>query len=100
MAALSAADEGSQRRRSSIVTSSPYAPPADDSGRRGDFSAAASNAPAETAPTPDSDALESPLEELLEIEKFPPPEDFRKQALRNDPAVYDEAESDWQGWCS
>jgi hypothetical protein len=43
---------------------------------------------ADTATIPtDSDALESHLEELLEIEKFPPPEDFRKQALWNDPAV-------------
>ena len=42
--------------------------------------------------------LERQLEEMLEIEKFDPPEAFRAQALLNDPAVYDEAERDWKGW--
>ncbi len=42
--------------------------------------------------------LEQQLEEMLEIEKFDPPEAFRAQALLNDPAVYEEAESDWKGW--
>ena len=35
---------------------------------------------------------------MLDIETFDPPEEFRKQALLNDPSVYDEAEKDWQGW--
>src|SRR6478735_6369214 len=35
---------------------------------------------------------------MLEIEKFDPPEDFAKNALLNDPKVYDEAEKDWKGW--
>ena len=39
------------------------------------------------------------LEVLLkEEEVFDPPEDFREQANFNDPAIYDEAERDWQGW--
>jgi acetyl-CoA synthetase len=42
--------------------------------------------------------LERQLEEMLEIEKFDPPEAFRAQALLNDPAVYEEADRDWKGW--
>ena len=42
--------------------------------------------------------LEDKLEAMLEIEKFDPPEEFRKQALLSDPSVYEEAERDWQGW--
>ncbi len=44
------------------------------------------------------ETLESQLEQMLEIEKFDPPEEFVKNALLNDPSVYDEAERDWQGW--
>jgi acetyl-CoA synthetase len=44
------------------------------------------------------ETLESKLEEMLEIEKFEPPEEFKKNALLNDESVYEEAESDWQGW--
>ncbi len=43
-------------------------------------------------------SLEARLEEMLEIEKFEPPEDFVKQATLSDPAVYGEAEKDWKGW--
>jgi acetyl-CoA synthetase len=42
--------------------------------------------------------LEQALEQLLAVEKFSPPEDFRKQALWSDPAVYDEAERDPEAW--
>ena len=42
--------------------------------------------------------LEAQLEEMLEIEKFDPPEDFVKNALLNDPSIYEEAEKDWKGW--
>jgi acetyl-CoA synthetase len=44
------------------------------------------------------ETLESQLEQMLEIEKFDPPEEFVKNALLNDPSVYEEAERDWQGW--
>jgi acetyl-CoA synthetase len=54
---------------------------------------------ADTATTHTSDqTLESKLEEMLETEKFDPPEDFVNQALLSDPSVYDEAEKDWKGW--
>jgi acetyl-CoA synthetase len=54
---------------------------------------------ADTASTPASDStLGQQLEEMLDIEKFEPPESFREQALLSDPAVYDEAEADWKGW--
>src|SRR5437588_327812 len=43
-------------------------------------------------------ALEQQLAELLEVERFDPPEEFRKQALWNDPKVYEEAERDPQAW--
>src|SRR5689334_13849951 len=42
--------------------------------------------------------LEHALEELLQRERFDPPEAFREAALLNDPAVYDEAERDPEGW--
>ncbi len=38
------------------------------------------------------------LEELLEVETFPPPEQFARDALLNDPAVYAEAEADPIAW--
>ena len=54
---------------------------------------------ADTATTPKSDqTLESKLEDMLETEKFEPPEEFAKGALLSDPAIYDEAEKDWKGW--
>ena len=42
--------------------------------------------------------LEKRLESLLEIEKFPPPEDFRKQALITDESIYEEAAADLEGF--
>src|SRR3954451_2586978 len=38
--------------------------------------------------------LEQELEKLLEVERFPPPEEFRANAVVQDPAIYDEAERD------
>jgi acetyl-CoA synthetase len=52
---------------------------------------------ADTASTTDG-TLEQQLEEMMDKEKFEPPESFRKQALLNDPSIYDQAESDWKGW--
>ena len=43
-------------------------------------------------------SLESKLEEMLDIRQFDPPEEFVKDALLNDPSVYDEADEDWKGW--
>jgi acetyl-CoA synthetase len=48
--------------------------------------------------TTEQAALQRELESLLDVERFPPPEDFRERALWNDPKVYEEAESDWRGW--
>src|SRR3954449_224427 len=42
--------------------------------------------------------LERELEELLEVESFEPPEEFRTQALWSEPAVYEEAAADPEGW--
>jgi acetyl-CoA synthetase len=54
---------------------------------------------ADTVETPAGEVtLESKLESMLEIEKFDPPEEFRKQALLSDPSIYEEAEQDWKGW--
>jgi acetyl-CoA synthetase len=53
---------------------------------------------ADAATTSGSQTLEAQLEEMLEIERFDPPEEFVKDALLSDPAIYDEAEGDWQGW--
>src|SRR5262245_31198753 len=38
--------------------------------------------------------LERRLESMLEIKKFPPPEDFRKRALIRDESIYEEAAKD------
>ena len=53
---------------------------------------------ADTATSTGDKTLEAQLEEMLEIEKFDPPEEFVKNALLNDPSIYDEAEKDWKGW--
>ncbi len=54
---------------------------------------------ADTATTHTSEkTLESKLEEMLETEKFEPPEEFAEHALLHDPSVYDGAEKDWKGW--
>src|SRR5438876_4135349 len=45
-----------------------------------------------------SDALDSELAELLEVERFPPPLEFREQALLKDPAVYERAARDPLAW--
>jgi acetyl-CoA synthetase len=42
--------------------------------------------------------LERELASLLSVERFPPPEEFRRHALLSDPNVYKDAEADWQGW--
>jgi acetyl-CoA synthetase len=38
------------------------------------------------------------LEELLEVDSFPPPEEFARDALLNDPAVYEQAAADPLAW--
>src|SRR5215217_6528042 len=47
---------------------------------------------ADTAP------LEKRLEELLDQETFPPPEEFREHAVVSDESIYDEAEQDYEGF--
>ncbi|HWO83331.1 MAG TPA: acetate--CoA ligase [Solirubrobacterales bacterium] len=42
--------------------------------------------------------LEQRLEEMLRVEKFDPPEEFRANALWSDPKVYEEAAADPEGW--
>jgi acetyl-CoA synthetase len=53
---------------------------------------------ADAATTTGDKTLEAQLEEMLEIEKFDPPEEFVKNALLNDPSIYEEADKDWKGW--
>jgi acetyl-CoA synthetase len=38
------------------------------------------------------------LESMLEIEKFEPPEEFRRQAAWSDPQIYEEAAADPEAW--
>jgi acetyl-CoA synthetase len=45
-----------------------------------------------------SSSLEGRLSELLEVESFDPPEEFRSRALLDDPAVYEQAAADPEGW--
>jgi acetyl-CoA synthetase len=42
--------------------------------------------------------LEQELSTLLEVDRFEPPEEFRRQALWSDPAVYEEAARDPEAW--
>jgi acetyl-CoA synthetase len=46
----------------------------------------------------ESSSLEEQLSELLEVERFEPPEQFRQRALLNDPAVYEQAAADPEDW--
>jgi acetyl-CoA synthetase len=46
----------------------------------------------------DGDGLDRELADLLEVERFPPPEAFREQALLRDPEVYERAAADPQAW--
>jgi acetyl-CoA synthetase len=45
-----------------------------------------------------SEELEKRLESLLEVEKFPPPDEFRAQALIQDESIYEEAADDLEGF--
>jgi acetyl-CoA synthetase len=42
--------------------------------------------------------IERQLEQLLSVERFEPPEEFRARALLSDPAIYEEAAADPEGW--
>jgi acetyl-CoA synthetase len=42
--------------------------------------------------------LERELTELLEVERFEPPDEFRRAALWSDPSVYEEAAADPEAW--
>ena len=42
--------------------------------------------------------LEKHLESMLEIEKFPPPDDFKARALVTDESIYEEASRDLEGF--
>ncbi|HEX5984723.1 MAG TPA: AMP-binding protein, partial [Solirubrobacterales bacterium] len=42
--------------------------------------------------------LEQQLEEMLGIERFEPPAEFRANALWSDPSIYEEAAADPEGW--
>ncbi len=53
---------------------------------------------ADTATSTGEGTLGSKLEEMLDIETFEPPGDFKKNALLSDPSLYEEADKDWQGW--
>jgi acetyl-CoA synthetase len=44
--------------------------------------------------------LEKQLDSMLDVEWFPPPEDFRKHALVRDESLYEEAERDLEGFWS
>src|ERR1700710_2488623 len=42
--------------------------------------------------------LDKQIEKLLEQDKFEPPEEFKENALWNDPSIYDEANKDPEKW--
>jgi acetyl-CoA synthetase len=45
-----------------------------------------------------AESVERRLEALLDVEKFPPPNDFRSKALVTDDSMYEEAERDLEGF--
>ena len=45
-----------------------------------------------------AEQLERELAELLEVEKFPPPEGFREHALVNDWSLHKEADRDFEAF--
>ena len=47
-----------------------------------------------------AESVERRLESLLDVEKFPPPDDFRSKALVTDESMYEEAERDLEGFWS
>jgi acetyl-CoA synthetase len=47
---------------------------------------------------PASEQLEQELAQLLEVERFEPPREFREKALLSDPSVYEQATRDPLGW--
>jgi acetyl-CoA synthetase len=53
---------------------------------------------ADTEQTTQEESLERKLEQMLEIETFEPPDEFREHALISDESVYDEAERDPVAW--
>jgi acetyl-CoA synthetase len=53
---------------------------------------------ADVAPPLTGQDLDHELERLLQIERFDPPPEFTKQALLSDPAVYERAARDPEGW--
>jgi acetyl-CoA synthetase len=46
----------------------------------------------------DTTSLESRLEELLEQDRFPPPDEFREKAVVSDESIYEEADKDYEGF--
>jgi acetyl-CoA synthetase len=53
---------------------------------------------ADTETKATGEELEKEVEKLTEQEKFEPPEDFKENALWNDPSIYEEADKDIPGW--
>src|SRR5262249_54832550 len=53
---------------------------------------------AEMATKVKAEDVEQQLESMLDIEQFPPPEDFKKEALVSDDSMYDEAAKDLEGF--
>jgi acetyl-CoA synthetase len=47
-----------------------------------------------------AESVERRLEALLDVERFPPPDDFRSKALVTDDSMYEEAERDLEGFWS
>ena len=47
-----------------------------------------------------AESVERRLESLLDVERFPPPDDFRSKALVTDESMYEEAERDLEGFWS
>lgn len=48
--------------------------------------------------TRDDQELDKELAGLISVESFEPWDEFRSHATLNDPAIYQEADRDWQGW--
>jgi acetyl-CoA synthetase len=69
-----------------------------ESARDSEVTTSSSATPANGAAAPVGEALDHELADLLGVKTFEPSPAFREQALLNDPAVYEEAARDPQGW--
>jgi acetyl-CoA synthetase len=73
--------------------------PDDAGGRPSATAAATTEATSTDATSTDATSTDATIEDYFSEDRvFPPPEDFRREAVAHDPGVYGRAEADWRGF--